>query len=202
MSGTMPTTNYVTLNWKSNNNIIKTETVTNKMFTKDLGGHYWSFTLKSPPLTRTDFQPVWAFLTSQKGSFDTFTIVPPVINDTSGTFANANNIKLPVTSSAAVGASSVSVTPVGSGTLKAGDIIKFSNHSKVYMLTADTTFVNTTPNTLSIFPALLTAQAGTGTTYVITENVPLNVRMMNDIQTYNTDTDGYYEYEIDLREAL
>lgn len=198
----MPTTNYTTLNWKSNSNIIKTETVTNKMFTKDLGGHYWSFTLKSPPLTRDDFQPVWAFLTTQKGSFDTFTIVPPVISDTSGTFSNSNNIKLPITSSAIVGSSTISVTPVGGGTLKTGDIIKFSNHSKVYMLTANTTLVNGVANTLSIFPTLLTAQPGDSTTYVISENVPLNVRLVNDIQTYNTNTDGYYEYEIDLREAL
>ena len=40
MSGTFPTTNFKSINWQSNANTIVTTTLTNKTFSKDLGGHF------------------------------------------------------------------------------------------------------------------------------------------------------------------
>jgi hypothetical protein len=200
MSGTFPTANFTTMNWQSNNNIVTTETLTNKIYSKDLGGHYWSMTLKSVPLVRGDFDSIWAFLIQQKGTFDTFTIKPPQINSTKGTFSNASATALPVTSTAAVGSTTIGVTPSGSGTLKAGDLIKFDNHDKVYTLTADVTLSNTVATTIDIFPALTTALTLSENT--ITEDVTMKVRLQNDVQEFKTNVDNVYEYEIDVRESL
>jgi hypothetical protein len=200
MSGTFPTANFTTMNWQSNNNIVTTETLTNKIYSKDLGGHYWSMTLKSVPLVRADFDSIWAFLIQQKGTFDTFTIKPPQINSTKGTFSNASATALPVTSTAAVGTTTIGVTPSGSGTLKAGDLIKFDNHDKVYTLTADVTLSSTIATTIDIFPALNTALTLSENT--ITEDVTMKVRLQNDVQEFKTNVDNVYEYEIDVRESL
>jgi hypothetical protein len=200
MSGTFPTANFTTMNWQSNNNIVTTETLTNKIYSKDIGGHYWSLTLKSIPLSRADFDSIWVFIIQQKGTFDTFYLKPPQINSTKGTFSNSSGTNLPVTSSGAVGATTVGVTPNGSGTLKAGDIIKFDNHDKVYTITADVNLSNTIANTIDIFPALITAI--TTNEKVITEDVTLKVRLQNDVQEFKTNVNNLYEYEIDVRESL
>jgi len=200
MAGTFPTTNFTSMGWQSNNNIVTTETLTNKIYSKDLGGHYWSFTLSSVPLTRSDFDTVWAFLLQQKGSFDTFSIKPPQIHTTKGTFSNASGTNLPVTGSAAVGATTVTVTPSGSGTLKAGDLIKFDNHDKVYVLTGDKSLSDTVQTTINIFPALISALTVSEST--LTEDVTMQVRLQNDVQEFKTDVDNVYSYEIDVRESL
>jgi hypothetical protein len=200
MAGSFPTANFKTMSWRSNNNIVTTETLTNKIFSKDIGGHYWSFTLKSVPLLRADFDPIWSFLVQQKGSFDTFTVVPPDINSTKGTFTNSSGTNLPIGVSASAGATSVIATPTGSGTLKAGDLIKFSNHDKIYMLTADVTLSNGSAETLNIFPALISGV--TNANDVLTEDISIKVRLTNDVQTFSTGVDDVFEYEIDVRESL
>lgn len=200
MSGTFPTANFKSMNWQSNNNIVTTETLTNKIFSKDIGGHYWSLTLKSTALTRDDFDPIWTFLVQQKGSFDTFTLVPPDIGSTKGTFNNSSGNNLPVATAASVGATSVFITPSGSGTLKSGDLIKFNNHDKVYILTGNATLSNSVTAELGIFPALNVAL--TGSHRMITEDVPIKVRLNNDVQTYSTGINNVFEYEVDVRESL
>lgn len=200
MSGTFPTANFTTMNWSSNNNIVTTETLTNKIYSKDIGGHYWSMTLKSVPLVRSDFDSIWAFLIQQKGTFDTFSLKPPQINSTKGTFSNASGTNLAVSSTGAVGATSIGVTPTGSGTLKAGDLVKFNNHDKVYTLTGDVTLSGTIATTINIFPALTTAI--TTAHKVLTEDITLKVRLQNDVQEFKTNVDNVYEYEIDVRESL
>ena len=164
-----------------------------------MGGQFFSFTLASVPLKRDDFGTIQAFITKQRGPFETFTVVPPVIGSSNGTFVN-DGTKLPVTSTAAVGASTITVTPSGSGTLKAGDLIKFANHTKVYMLTADKTLSNTTQTTIDIFPNLITAVPSSQNT--VTTDVPLTVRFTNDAQEFELEADGVYRYELDVAETL
>jgi pSer/pThr/pTyr-binding forkhead associated (FHA) protein len=123
-----------------------------------------------------------------------------VIGSSNGTFVN-DGTKLPVTTSAAIGDSTIAVTPTGSGTLKAGDIIKFSNHDKVYMLTADVTLANSVANTIDIFPNLLTALPSSGEN-VITDNVPVKVRLANETQEFKLGIDNLYQYELDVAEKV
>ena len=90
----------------------------------------------------------------------------------------------------------------GSGTLKAGDFIKFANHDKIYMVVADQSDIST--GSLTIEPPLTTAVSSSNITY---DNVPFTVHLTNDIQEFGvvgTANDGalLYQFEFDVEESL
>ena len=128
---------------------------------------------------------------SQRGMAETFSIVLPEISAKSGTASGA----VLTNGTASIGATSVVIDGL-SGTLKAGDMVKFDNHSKVYMITADLTG----PGTLSIQPALRVALTNNiGVTY---DNVPFLVRLDNDVQEYSLSSSSLLDYEVDFIEAV
>tara|TARA_R110000744_G_scaffold235443_2_gene353121 strand:+ start:12375 stop:12728 length:354 start_codon:yes stop_codon:yes gene_type:complete len=95
---------------------------------------------------------------------------------------------------AALGAVSVPSSGL-TGTLKAGDFIKFSGHTKVYKLTAD----RAGNGNLSIVPPLTTAVTTDTVTY---NDVPFTVRLKNDVQEYAIGVDMLHKFEVDFVEAL
>ena len=48
------------------------------------GGQRWQLDIEFPPMTRSEFAPIYAFAMSQKGQFETFTYIPPVISTSQG----------------------------------------------------------------------------------------------------------------------
>jgi hypothetical protein len=191
MAGIYPTTpEFQAVNLKSTHNNLKSTTISGRTQVRTIGGQRWEFSAKYNPMTRAEFQPVFAFVTSQQGSLGTFTIVPPVVGSTSGT---ATGTAL-VNGSASVGATSVPVDGF-TGTIKAGDFVKFE-HNKVYMVTAD---IDGAGN-LSIEPALITAVSDDETmTY---DDVAFTMRLRNDVQQYGLSRFEYYTYEVDMEEVL
>ena len=164
-------------------------TTSGRQQSRKTGNQKWKFTASYPPLTRTEFAPVWAFLLSQSGRHGIFTIVLPELSTTSGTATGTVT-----TSSSPVGDSSVTVAGL-TGDLKAGDFIKFSGHDKVYALTAD----RSGNGSMAIAPALIYAVT---TDTVIYTNVPFTVRMSNDIQSYKVGKDMLFSNEVDMMEAI
>ena len=90
-------------------------------------------------------------------------------------------------------------TDGGSGTLLKGDLIKFSNHDKVYMVTADRT-ISGTNDAINFYPPLVTGI--TNSTTVTYDNVPVKVYMDKDEVKFITQTDGAFKYEIVLNEEI
>ena len=138
MAGTFPTAGFTAMELQTNTRSRLTESVSGQTQRIKSGAQYWSFKLKSPPLSRSDFNAIYSFIIQQDGQVESFTVVPPVIASTTGTAAGTVtvadvNTADPLLSTSA-GSSSVGVSG-GTGTLKKGDLIKFSNHNKVYMLT-------------------------------------------------------------------
>ena len=91
------------------------------------------------------------------------------------------------------------------GTLKAGDFVKFASHNKVYMVVADATADGSNEATITIEPPLITALADDSV--VTYDNVPFTVHLINDIQEFGTvgaDKDGnvLYQFELDVEETL
>jgi len=191
MAGTYPTTpEFQAVNLKSTHNNLKSTTISGRVQVRTIGGQKWEFSAKYNPMTRAEFQPVFAFVTSQQGSLGTFTIVPPVVGSTSGT---ATGTAL-VNGATGVGATSVPVDGF-TGTIKAGDFIKFG-HTKVYMVTAD---IDGAGN-ISIETALVTAVSDDkAMTY---NDVAFTMRLRNDIQQYGISRFEYYTYEVDMEEVL
>ena len=193
MSGAFPdTTNFKTLSFRDTKSTIKTTDANNKLYEKFLRQH-WELALKSTRLTRAQLGTAYGFIAKQNGQAETFTIVPPTLGSTQGTMSGTVTCNATV----AVGQSSVTATG-GGGTFKKGDLIKFSNHTKVYQLSADTTSDGSTAFTINIYPPLVTAI--TSTTGIAYNNVPMTVVLLEDTQELRGDTTNLYKYKITVRE--
>lgn len=192
MAGTYPTDpEFQAINLESRHSNLVSETVSGRLQVRTLGGQRWSFTAKYNPMTRAEFMPVFAFVMRQQGQRDTFTIVPPVISDASGDISGT------MSTSTAVGAGISSIPVDGfTGTIKAGDVVKFAGHSKVYMVTQD----QTGTGNIFIEPPLVSAVADNEV--VTYDSVPFTMRLSNDIQSYSLAANEYFEYEVDMIEVL
>lgn len=134
------------------------------------GSQQWSFTLAYPALRRASVAPLEAFLSAQRGQYSTFTFTPHVYGSTSGSATGT----VTANGTHAAGVSSIAISGL-TGTLKAGDFIKFAGHNKVYFLTADAT------TTLTIEPPLLAAlSTGASVTYT---DVPFTCALAADTFT-------------------
>lgn len=191
MSGTYPSTpEFQAINVSSKHNNVFSETVSGRTQVRSVGGQRFMFSAKYNPMTRSEFNPVFAFVTSQQGRLGSFVIVPPVIGSTTGTATGTASVN----GTHEAGVTSVAVDGF-TGTIKAGDFIKFA-HSKVYMVTADIDGAGS----ISIEPALVSDL--TDDEEMVYNDVQFTMRLNNDVQEYSLSSNEYYEYEIDMIEVL
>ena len=202
MSGALPKTNFTAINFKSNQKTLLSETDSGKTFRRQIQGQRFSFTVSYPPMTRSEFAPIMAFIMKQRNRKENFTITFP-------TFLNAQGNE---TGTLLVnGAHSASDTIIaidgfasdGAGRLKAGDFIKFA-HDKVYMIVEDVTSSSNSA-TVTIEPPLRTAL--TNNSSVTYDSVPFTVHLTSDVQEFQSgqnDKDGnlLFGYEFDVIESL
>jgi len=153
------------------------------------GGQRWLIEAGYPAMTRATFAPLWAFVNAQQGQYNTFTFIPPIYGDTSGTATGT----LLSNGTASAGDSSITCDGL-TGTLKAGDFIKFTGHDKVYTLTADGS------TTIAIEPALLSAVADNET--VTYNDVPFTMAFADDSQEMSVGTDQMIGFSIKLVEVV
>jgi len=199
MSGTFPisSANFKTLGIKSIQDTILSKTVSGKKLARQIDGQRWAFTASIITAKRSDvYGDLMAFIIKQRSGKENFTIIPPEIEDARGTASGTPN------GTASAGATSITIGGSATGTLKAGDFIKFANHDKVYMVVEDQADIST--GTLTIEPPLVTAVSSTNIQY---DNVPFTVYLTNDVQEFGAvgaDHNGnvLYQFEIDVEEAL
>jgi len=199
MSGAFPisTAKFESLGIKSIQNTIISKTVSGKKLARQIDGQRWGFTARVITAKRSDvYGELMAFIIKQRSGKENFTIIPPEVEDARGTASGTPN------GTASVGDTSITLGGSGSGTLKAGDMIKFDNHDKVYMVVADQSDIST--GTLTIEPPLTTAVSSSDITY---DNVAFTVHLTNDVQEFGVagaDKDGnaLYQFEFDVEEAL
>ena len=171
------------------------ETHSMKRQVRQRGAHRWVIEASYPAMTREQFAPLWAFVVAQKGQYSTFDYVPEGISNSSG-----NLVGTLVSGVASAGASTIaSITGLQSGLLKAGDFIKFSGHSKVYMLTAD---IETESgfSTINIEPPL--SQSVSSDDTIISENVPFKMALSQDQQETSININSMHSFELFLNEVL
>jgi len=200
MSGQYPTTiGFKSLQFKDNRPTILNQTLSGKKTARQIGGQYFSFTVKMPPMKQENSQAYFAFLQKQKGSFEDFTIAAPLDNlgaAKSETDILANGVQ-------AIGDGSIALdgfTANQSGALKAGDVIKFAGHTKVYMVQSDIDANSSGQLTVLISPNLITALANNE---AVTVNKPqFTVYLENNEIMYSTDASGFYNISFDVRESI
>ena len=205
MSGTFPLqAGFTTTNFTSQPQSRVTVSVSGKTQRIKTGPQFFSFKLKSPRMTRAQVDADFSFIAAQDGQVESFTIVPPVISSTKGTASGTLTVVNATSSSPvlslAAGSKNVGISG-GTGTLKKGDLIKFSNHDKVYMLTEDVNLDGSTVDQLSFYPPLTTALTGGGQT-ITYNSVPFKVYLNSDTATFSTSTDGLHQYEISVNEEI
>jgi len=176
---------------KLNYNNLRTETRSGRTQVRGVGSAGWSFTARYNNLTRDEMAVVYAFIASTQGGQSAFTIVPPVISDSRGSASGT----LRANGASSAGDRTVPVDGI-SGTIKAGDFIKFANHNKVYMLTNDVT----NAGTMTIEPPL---HASVSNDEAVTfNNVPFTMRLARDVQRFRLSGYDQFQVEVDFIEAI
>ena len=199
MSGAFPisTSKFETMGFKSIQNTIISKSQSGKKLARQIDGQRFGFTARIITAKRSDvYGELMAFIIKQRSGKENFTIIPPEVEDARGTASGTPH------GTASAGDTSITLGGTGTGTLKAGDFIKFANHDKIYMVVADQSDIST--GSLTIEPPLTTAVSSSNITY---DNVPFTVHLTNDMQEFGVvgaDKDGnaLYQYEFDVEEAL
>lgn len=190
-----------TVELKSNSPTILSEGRNLVTLTRTIPTHRWEMTLKSVNLAPIDARAVNAWVNSLGGRNGTFTGVIPEISNPKGVASGA-----PVTSGVhTIGGSNISMSGFTSGVagqLRAGDILKFANHAKVYQVISDVSSNSSGMANVNIYPKLM-KQVPSGTA-VIVKDVPFLLRLDNDIQEFkvSAQNSGFVRLELDCIEVL
>ena len=206
MSGTFPISSakFDSFNFKSNQTTIISKSDSGKKLARQIDNQRWSFSISIITSTRDNvYGELMAFIVKQRGSKENFQIIPTEISSARGTETNI----LYVGGIHTAGDTTIVIDNFASdtaGRLKAGDVIKFANHSKVYMVVSDVT-PSSGSATVTIEPPLVSSLADNE--QVTYDNVPFTVYITNDLQEFgvvgnNKDGNLLYKYELDVEEAL
>jgi len=198
MSGTFPTSPaFNSLSISSFQPSFISRAISGRRQARQTHGQYFIMTAGFPPMTRAQFAPINAFVLKQRGQYESFQVVPPVLNAGLGSPAGT-----PLVNGADQTGRSV-VTDGWNNSItifKAGDYLKFANHDKVYTVVTDATSNGSGQSTITIEPALITSPANdSAITYT---SVPFTVALTTRVQEFSTGTSGLFEFEIDLEEVL
>jgi len=198
MSGTFPTSpafNSLSISCVQPSFISRS--ISGRRQARQTHGQYFKMTAGFPPMTRAQFAPIHAFVLKQRGQYESFQVIPPVVNAGLGSPAGTPLVN---------GADQTGRTIVTDGwnnsivIFKAGDYLKFANHDKVYTVTADVTSSGAGAATIAIEPALITSPAtDSAITYT---SVPFTVALTTRVQEFSTGTTGLFEFELHLEEVI
>ena len=177
----------------SNQPTVRTTSVSGRQQVRSFGGQYWTMKITMPLMNEFNLRQIYGFLIKQKGGLSTFTIAPKNLKDAgSSTVTNTASEGI---DAVAVGATSVELD--NQNKMFAGDMFKFSGHTKAYMVTADQgsdDTVNFEPACISAVGASETLQCGT--------NFFMTVRLTGDNFSYQMDENGLGSIEFDVVEVV
>jgi len=199
MSGTFPTTiKPSSLSLQDNRPNLINQSVSGKRVTRKYGSQFFTLDITLPPLSKDDAMDVFAFLKKQQNSFDKFDFTYPITNRG----ANRTQTDIVVNGSHSVGDNTIALSGFDASTtdvLKAGDIIKFANHDKVYMLASDLDSDGSGNGTATISPSIISTLANSEAVTVDSPN--FKVYLNSDV-LYTTNTSGLFSISFSLRECI
>lgn len=200
--GTWPSTiGFRTVNFRAVSSTKQTTTQSGRRIRVSTAGTRFSTTIQYPRMALANFKPIQAVATRLEGPLNSFDITLPSVSENQ---SGVTSIIATVDGTNAAGSSSVNIaTNKNSQTImKAGDVIRFPSHNKVYMLTADATTDGTGDVAVAITPNLIEAVNDDGSSTVTVDDVPFRMTLTGDIQEYKYATDGTVSYEIDIIEEV
>jgi len=199
MAGTFPTTiKPSSLSLQDVRPNLINQSVSGKRVTRKYGSQYYLLDISLPPLSKDDAMDVFAFLKKQQNSFDKFDFTYPITNRG----ANISQTDIVVNGSHSVGDNTIALSGFDNSTsnvLKAGDLIKFANHTKIYMVEADLTSDSSGNATVTISPSIIATLANSEAVTVDQPN--FKVYLDSDV-LYTTDASGLFLITFSLRECI
>lgn len=166
-------------------------------------GDYWTISIAYQRLTPSEISTLQPFLYSLQNGFTNFYVqLPTHDNPETGAWTN-----MPSTGdvSGTQGTKSFSIgnwsahTTVGED-LSLGDMIKFSNHNKIYMITAKSVNLGTNTATFGLNSEIVSnIDAAT----IEPNDIKFRVRVVGQLPNLTLTADGLYEtFSINLRENI
>jgi hypothetical protein len=199
MSGTFPTDiKPRALQLQDNRPTLLNHASSGRRVVRAYGSQYFTLSVSLPPLNKDDAMDVFAFLQKQKNAFETFSYEYPTINRG----VNRTQTDITVNGSHSVGDSTINLSGFDTSTsdvLKAGDLIKFNGHSKVYMVQSDLNSDGSGNGTVLISPSLVETLSDTEAVDVDQPN--FTVYLDGDV-LFSTDASGFYDISFNLREVI
>ena len=204
---------------KSNTQTYKSVSQNLSVETRSRGIQRWEVTLDYPPMNREDAMQIYSFIISQQGSFETFNFkMPSPLNSTAGDQLNIIAEGIPqVIDSRANLSRQVIVGNFNRDTkaMKAGDLFKFSDHEKIYMLTVDldtdgdgkgvlqfTPPILQNPNTRGTVPSGGEANVNTGGTQIIFDDFEMTASLIEDEFEFPIDENVFYTMSVRFGERV
>ena len=167
----------------SNQPIYETESVSLSTQRASQGAQRWELSFTTATSEGTEADMMVGMITDLA---TTATITMPQIP--SVVKGNTSSVVLPISADVVAGLSEVTI--VNDGIIKKGSFIKFSNQTKIYMVTADVAAsVASAPVAVAIYPSLRSAVATTDTLKTGSEAVILHYRSIDSMNGL-TFTDG------------
>ena len=199
MSGALPTSpEFNALSFQDEVNTLISLSDSGRRFARQIDNQRWKFTCRYVNLTRAEFAPIFAFITKQRGSKETFTISPPNLKNALG----SETTTISVNGAHTAGDNTIAIDGFNAdaaGSLKAGDWISFAGHTKVYQVVSDVT-PSSNAATISISPPIIEAL---GNNEVVTyDSVAFTVYLTSSVQSYSMGINNLYNYEFDVSEAF
>ncbi len=157
----------------------------------------WALKFGYTLLPRAYLTQFYGFLLNLRGQADTFTTTLPGHTTPQGSWAGT-----PVVSGSGQTGASVNLsgfTALQTGIVKAGDLLQFSGHTKVYMATADASSSGAGTATVSIRPALMVSPASGEA--VTSSNVTFTVALASDSMDTSIQAGPLYALNIDMVEV-
>ena len=199
MSGALPTSpEFNALSFKDEVNTLISVSDSGRRFARQIDNQRWKFTCRYVNLSRAEFAPIFAFITKQRGSKETFTITPPNLKNALG----SETTTISVNGAHTAGDNTIAIDGFNAdsaGSLKAGDFLKFASHTKVYQVVSDVT-PSSNAATVTIEPPIIEALANDST--VTYDAVPFTVYLTSGVQSYSMGINNLYNYEFDVCEAF
>ena len=201
MSGAFPisTSKFETLGIKSIQSTIISKSISGKKLSRTIDSQRWAFTASIITSNRsTAYGELMAFIVKQRSGKENFTIVPPEIEDARGSETGS----VLVNGAQSAGDTTIAIDGFNAdsaGSLKAGDFIKFSGHTKVYMVVSDVT-PSSNAATVTIEPPIIENLSNDET--VTYDDVPFTVYLTSNVQQYSLGINDLYNYEFDVCEAF
>ena len=199
MSGALPTSpEFNALSFQDEVNTLISISDSGRRFARQIDNQRWKFTCRYVNLSRAEFAPIFAFITKQRGSKETFTISPPNLKNALG----SETTTISVNGAHTAGDNTIAIDGFNAdaaGSLKAGDWISFAGHTKVYQVVSDVT-PSSNAATVTIEPPIIEALANNEV--VTYDSVAFTVYLTSSVQSYSMGINNLYNYEFDVSEAF